>query len=393
MVKRGSLFLRILAISLIILLTAGCWNRRELDTLAIVSGTGIDKPEEPGKVQITVQIIKPGEMKAPQAGGGGEGGSGGQKPYWTVTATGDTVFDTIREMAHKSNRKLFFPHNEIIILGEDAAEEGVQKYLDFFARDHEPRWLAWVLVGKNTASEVLETKAELEKVPAISISKLIEARGATSEASAVTLHEFLTRLMSKTTAPVASLIEVSGQGKEKTALLTGTAVFKKDKLAGYLNKTETRGLLWVLNEIKSGIIDVECPGGKGKVSLEIIRARSKIIPEIKDNTLHLAVEIDEEGNLGSQMCSDDLTSESAWKTLEKNQAAVIHNEVMAALKKARELNTDIFGFGEAVHKKYPKLWKDIEDKWDEFFPNLEVAVIVDAKLRRSGLITKTVKPE
>ncbi|MFZ5753253.1 MAG: Ger(x)C family spore germination protein [Bacillota bacterium] len=393
MIKPGSLLSKILVLLLIILIIGGCWNRRELNTLAIVSGLALDKAEEPGKIRITAQIIKPGEMKVPQAGGGSGGGGDGQKPYWNVSATGDTIFDTIRAITHQSSRKLFFPHNEIVIFSQDVAKEGVQEYLDFLDRDPEPRRLIWILVTKGTASEILETKAELEKVPAISISHLIEARAATSEASAVKMHEFLTRLMSKTTAPVASLIEVSGQGKEKTAILTGTAVFKRDKLVGYLDKTETRGLLWVINEIKSGIIVVECPGGKGKASLEIIRARSKIIPEIKDNKIHITVKVDEEGNLGSQMCSEDLTSLSAWMNLERKQAAAIRSEVKAALKKAQELNTDIFGFGEAVHRKYPKLWKDIEDHWDDFFPDIEVTVIVNAKLRKSGITTKPAKPE
>ncbi|MFZ5944672.1 MAG: Ger(x)C family spore germination C-terminal domain-containing protein [Bacillota bacterium] len=143
--------------------------------------------------------------------------------------------------------------------------------------------------------------------------------------------------MSKTTAPVASLVEVSGEGQEKTARLEGTAVFKQDKLVGFLNKEETRGLLWVLGQIKSGIIAVESPGGNGKVSLEIIRASSKITPEIKDNELSITVEIKEEGNLGDQMGTGDLTKAAAWNSLEKRQVAAIRNEIMAALKRPRNL--------------------------------------------------------
>lgn len=46
----------------------GCWNRRELDTLAIVTAVGVDKSKEDGRISITFQIMKPSEIK-------GSGGS------------------------------------------------------------------------------------------------------------------------------------------------------------------------------------------------------------------------------------------------------------------------------------------------------------------------------
>lgn len=61
---------------------------------------------------------------------------------------------------------------------------------------------------------------------------------------------------------------------------------------------------------------------------------------------------------------------------------------MSALKKAKELNSDIFGFGEAVHENYPNEWKHIENNWDEIFKKLDVEVMVDSNLQRTGRITK-----
>jgi spore germination protein KC len=79
--------------------------------------------------------------------------------------------------------------------------------------------------------------------------------------------------------------------------------------------------------------------------------------------------------------------------LEKEKAEVIKGEVMAALKKAQELNADVFGFGEAIHQKYPKQWKDLESRWDEVFSDIEVEVVVDTKLDLTGELTKPVNPE
>lgn len=376
---------KILLFIIFITLTFGnsaCWDRQELDSLAIVFGLGIDKAASPEEIKMTAQIVKPGEIK-----GTSEGQSGGRS-YINLSTTSDTSFRTIRNFTFQSSRKLFWSHNTIIIFGEDLAKEGLEKYIDFFLRDPEVRRTVWILIAKGPAGTILEADPTLEKIPASDIGKLIEDRKVTSQVAGVNLHEFASRLFSKTTAPVAPLIDITEENKQKIAKIIGTAVFKKGQMVGTLNKSETRGLLWVLDEVGSGIIVVNAPKSGEKVSLEIIRSSTKIIPEIKNGTLHITIKIKEEGNLGEQMAPEDLTDPILFSSLEKRQAEAIKKEVLSAWEKARQYNTDIFGFGEAVHKKYPKQWEEIEDEWDDYFPEIKLSLEVEAKLRRSGMTTK-----
>ena len=181
------------------------------------------------------------------------------------------------------------------------------------------------------------------------------------------------------------------QGKNIT--LAGTAVFKEDKMIGELTPRETRGLLWVLNKAKGGIITLELPNPNEKISIEVINSQCKIIPEIKDNKLKITVEIREEGNLGEQNTPEDFSNEKSWDSLNKLTAGVIRSEVLAAFKKAQEYNADIFGFGEAFHRKYPAVWREIEDDWDNYFPFLELTVKVESTIRESGLAIKSAMPK
>lgn len=379
-----SLFL-ILALGL-----SGCWNRRELDTLAIVSGVALDKATEASQVQLTAQILKPGEIKSTSKSGGQTGGG---NPYFNLTQTGTTDFATIRKMADTSSRRLFWAHNQVIIVSQDLAREGVTKYLDLFIRDPELRLLVFILVAQGRAEDILKTKADLEKVPSLEIAKIMRDVVSSSFAPQITLKKFTERLLSKTTSPIAPLISLKGEGQEKKVSVEGTAVFKRDKLVGQLNAYETRGLLWVLGEVKSGIIEVDCGEGQEKAGLEIVRADKKILPQMKDGKISITVKIREEGALAEQMCSENYTKLPAWTTLEEKQTAAIENEVRSALKKAQQLNTDIFGFGDAVHQKYPRLWKEIEPKWDEVFPTLEINVAIEAILSRSGRAAKPAYPQ
>jgi spore germination protein KC len=365
-------------------ITTGCWNSRELSSVSILVGYGIDKAEESDKVQLTAQVVKIGQMAASKQGGG----SSGEEAFWNIKTSAETIFQAIRSMTFTVNRRLIGSHNQVTIISQDVAKEGISKYLELYIRDHDNPRRVWLLISKGDASEVLEVKPELEKIPARYIAQLVETSAATSQVGTANLQEVYTRLMSKTTAPILSMIEVLGEGEDKALQLTGTAVLKKDKYVGNLDKTETRGLLWVLGEIKGGVIVVECGKDKEEASLEIIKADSKIIPEIKDDKINITVKITEEGNIAELMCSQDVESPEVKATLEERKADIIRNEIMAALEKAKEWNTDIFGFGDAVHRKYPKQWKELEDKWDEIFPNIDVTIEVDAKLKGAGLVKK-----
>ncbi|ATW24764.1 Ger(x)C family spore germination protein [Candidatus Formimonas warabiya] len=396
--KRPSLFLLTFVFLFFTMVLAGCWDWRELNTLGIVAASGFDRTSE-GKISVTVQIVKPAEIAT---SGKGKGGGTG-KPVLVLTSTGDTVFDAVRNATMQVDRKLFWPHDKVFVIGEEMAREGLAPLLDWIDRDAEPRRLPKLLIARGQAKDIMEVESELERLPAFFLENLVKTSGSTSMAVEVRIHDFLKMMTAEGRDPYASCIELvdgkkMGQtgnagesGSKMQAILTGAAVFRKDRLVGWLDRYETRGLLWVLGKVESGIIVVPSPlAEKEKVSLEIIRANSKIKVKIKENGVPaITVEIQEEGNLGEQMSLVDLTKPAAWHSLEKFQAAAIENEVKKTLRIAQiELGVDIFGFGEAVHRTYPKVWQELKDRWRQVYPLVEVEVKVTAKLRRTGLSTE-----
>ena len=53
-------------------------------------------------------------------------------------------------------------------------------------------------------------------------------------------------------------------------------------------------------------------------------------------------------------------------------------------KAQRQYRSDIFGFGEVIHREDAKYWKKIQGEWDEVFPHVPVVVEVDLQIRRTG---------
>lgn len=386
----------LLVITLLLLLTASCWNRREVEDLGIVIGAAIDTAAAEGKIEATAQVIKPAQLKSPlPAGGSGNGGdvSAAQGPFVNVKAQGSSVFECIRNMTHTVDRKLFWAHNKVIIYSEDVSRIGIAKYLDLFLRDSEPYPTTWVLISKGKASRILDLQPSIEKVMGLELGKLIETQGANSQTVTVDVFEFAQRLISKTTAPIAPVVEIREINGSKLPHVSGAAVFKKDRLAGFLNTfRETRGLLWVLGKVKSGIILIPCGDGKDNshTSLEIISSSASTSAQVEGGEIRIKVKVEVLCDVAEQMCLEDITKTKVLEDMAKRGKSAIGEEIKAALDKARSLNTDIFGFGDAVHRAEPRLWKNLEKEWDELFPELDVTLEIDLDLRRTGI--SLVKP-
>lgn len=373
----------------VLTIPAGCWSRRELDTLSIVAGTALDRTNDPGIFRVTAQVIRSANISTPGQGVGGNQ----EKAYVNVTETGTETFEIIRKMMRKLSRRLYWSHNQALIISTAIAQDGVGKYLDFFYRDNEVRLNMMVFVARGEAGKTLSPTAHLESIPAYGLYSLSKNQTIHSWSPVINLKHLLQILLSKTTSAVLPVIELVEEEGETSPAITGAAVFKGDKMVGELESNEARGYLWVTGQVESGIIKIDYPDKKGVVSLEIIRSSTSITPEIKDGILHFTVKVREDGVLGAQSCPLDLTKPENWAVLEEKQRDAIYQEISSSLRKARELNTDIFGFGEKLYRRYPAIWKEIEQDWDSIFPELEVTIEINTKLRRSGEITRTIVPE
>jgi len=49
---------------LVCLLAGGCWDRQELDELALAFAAGLDYDMEQKQVKLITQVIRPGQMKS-----------------------------------------------------------------------------------------------------------------------------------------------------------------------------------------------------------------------------------------------------------------------------------------------------------------------------------------
>ncbi len=360
--KTTKAILCFLLLILCILFLTGCWNYREVEKLAIVSGVAVDRKEN-GILVVTVEIA---DVKQGQ-------GQTELKPVY-VQSEGDTFFSAIRTIVALQGRRLFWSHAKVIILSEEIARDGISSILDFVYRDAEIRKDMWVLISKEkSASEILSIKSELESILSFELDDTLRAQDAVSRYPAVELYELLENLESSAVSPVIPAVEnIKTKGRNIT-YVSGAAVIKNDKLIGYIDAYEAKSLLWIMDELKGGLFSVDNVGDTGtRVSLELYKNKTKIKPTIENDQLIMNIDIVVDVIIGEIMGSTDFTDEKGRDKLEKDAESQLKLQLENFIEKAqKKYKTDFLDFGLKIKHTMPKVWNTIEEQWEDMFTDLD----------------------
>ncbi|WP_435920991.1 Ger(x)C family spore germination protein [Paenibacillus sp. DYY-L-2] len=319
-----------------------------------------------------------------------------------MSETEPSVFEALRKITTKASRRLYVSHLRFIVFDEQTAREGISNMLDFLFRDHEVRPDFYVAVAKNCrAKDVIGFVSPTEKLSGIDMYRSLKtSEKVWSPTSAANVKDLMIALSKKGMDPAITGLSLIGnieRGKTEDNVKSpisladfkfeGIGVFRKDRLLGWLDEDESKAYSYITNHIKSTAGRVKCPDGKSWFTAELTKSKVKITPIILEGKPHVKMKADIEANLDEMQCSVDIMDPQQFTTLEN----LAHAQVMAILndgmRKVQQYGADIFGFGEAFHRKFPKQWRSWKDNWHERFKNdLTYEIEMDYRLIRHGKI-------
>jgi spore germination protein KC len=379
------------------LLLSGCWSKKELTDLAIVSAIGIDKNEE-GRYVGTMQIINPGNVTSGMQGGGGSQGP----PVSIATGTGDSIVELSRRTSRKLSRRLYYAHTNLVVISEDLVrEEKISNILDALERDAEFRSTAIIVIAQGTkASDIVKVLTAIEKIPSNKVIKTLKfTEKLWGENISVNMQDAIKTLVSPGKELVVSGFRLSGdvnkgkkmdntqQTEPSTSIYPGSlAIFKNGKLTDWIDTETARGAVFLLDKIKSSAIGVNWGGKDEAILYELVRQKTKVMAKMEKGKPRVSIDVRAEGNIGEIRVPVDLTNPHVLLKLEKAVEKEIKKEMTKAVKQAQENKSDIFGFGEAIHRADPDYWEKMKSEWnDVYFPQVNTDISVDAFIRRTGL--------
>jgi Spore germination B3/ GerAC like, C-terminal. len=172
--------------------------------------------------------------------------------------------------------------------------------------------------------------------------------------------------------PVLTSIEVVGDQKEgenprnvsrisaDTFIRTnGLAVFRKDRLIGYLNEEESIGYNYIRDRVRSTVTSIPCES-EGRIAFENVHSKTKVKSKLLDGEPVIEVKMNSQVNLGEVLCKYPTSVPANIKKLERSLEKHRIELMESAVKRAREYRVDIFGFGHVFYHEHPGYWKKIQ---------------------------------
>ncbi|MBU3177440.1 Ger(x)C family spore germination protein [Clostridium estertheticum] len=374
----------VIIISIIIIcpiMFCGCWNYSEIDKLGIVAGMAIDKDVLSGKYILTIELITSESQ-----------GASSTTSSKTYTSEGYSIFNAERTMVSKVGLALFWSQAKVVIISDSVANSGVLPILDWVNRDSDLRPDMWLLIAKgNSASEILKATSSPNEIASFNLDDTMNLQKLLSKFPASRVWSFVDRLSSEGHSQTVATVKAELDDDIITSHVDGCAIFKSDKLVGYLDGTETLYMLMIKNKIQEGLIPLKkVSGSDTNVTLEIFENKTKLTPLYKNGKASLTIDINPVVIIAEVEGSKDFMNEENLKTLQSETEKQIENNIQSLISKIQKnYDNDVLGLGDIFEKESPKVHDDFKNKGENIFAKVKTKVNVHLQIKGSG---KTKRP-
>ena len=399
------------------LVLSGCNGSKETDDVLYVIGIGIDKADN-RMIKVTFQFAIPRALGT----GGSSGGSDSKETSAIITFTAPSIAEAYNQANVILSRIPNFSHARMFIVGTELAKDGVGDVMASLNRYRQFRGSMYLLTVKDGTAE--DFMKHLESILEILPSKYVEGMMLKSQEAAYfpdsSIYHFYNRLTGKSASPYTALValnpltgrdrpggsKISGEKSEEYTAgnlpisgniipvnFAGTALYCTDKLVGVLTTEETLMVQILTGDLKRTFLPLADPLVPDKPINIIIKLREKpkITSSLTEGRYRFVVSVTLEGELTSIPSGIHYEQSNYRVQLENQISTVVGQNLLKMIHKTQKLRSDITGFGyyaRHLYGTYPQ-WLQAREHWEEDYGQAEIEVTVTTKIRRAGLMWKT----
>ncbi|WP_026695068.1 Ger(x)C family spore germination protein [Peribacillus kribbensis] len=376
---KNKAFIAIVA-SAVILLAAGCSNYRELRDITFISGMGIDYVKEKKRYEVTFQAFAPSSFSG--------SGSIGSVLY---TSQGRTISEAARMASKKFSRIADYSQVSLVVLGEKLSRRLSLNFIfDVFERDAKIRTNIPVLIArKNSAKEVLSVVPGNENPVQSIIGKIRNASQTQGENGETMIYQIINQLASKGIEPAIDGISVinsndPSKAGQKETKLNGTGIIRKGKLVAWMDGSNAKSIFLLTNKIRQTNEAILCSGNR-YTSVRITDAHSTPNIKVKNGVPQITIKVRAFGVIDEMLCNANLMQNNIINKFEKEAAFNLKNHISEGIKEAQKQKSDVYGFGELLHRGNFRVWKNYEDNWGKTFAKAKIKINVTVILHGTNM--------
>ena len=377
-------------------------NYREIQQLMVVQTMGIDR--EKGGVQVSMAA-------AAEASGGGPR---------RMSAQGSTVTDAI-DRAYKLSyeEEIFFSHVNHLLVGEAAAEEGLDAFLDYVSQSPTMRIdIPLYIVRGGTANQAVMEVGDSSKGISEVMQTVHESFASPSNSQVFTVADTINSLLrygsalvcavecvpsSESVSPGKSESAQGGQeqnaqeeegqnAQDKTqgenplmAVPAGYAVIRDGKLCKFIEPEEAVAVGLLTGSLPITDITVTDRNGKN-ASLELNQGSAQITPVWGGKGQLKGL------NIQAQVSASVLETDN-WQQGSSNGyinhltaqlESTVSQRLSSLLRTSMKLKADFLGLAGQVERKSPENYRLMSQRFSELLPGLELQITVSGQLSHTN---------
>ena len=378
MIKRIFLYLFIL------ICVTGCYNYRELNDMAIVSGVSVSLSDN--GYEVSVEVINPKRQ---------QDAAGSEEPDFIIYKGCDTsIQEALRKITTLSPKKLYLSHIGVLIIDESVAKKNLPNILDYFLRNPEIRGQFYVLVGKS--SDVLSITTPLENISSDNILNSLKTNAKDlGYANLVTFHDLVSEYLNPYQEIALPVVDIYGDKSKGNSVdnikstergaysvVSGIAIFKDNHFVHYLEGEDALIYNIVHGNAKNFLIKVNDKNDNFFVC--------EVLQEETDISVHkdkrVTISITGRAIIGENFTTYHLEDANVIESFEKKLNLSLQDMVEDSVSKnIRQFHTDVYGFQLHFYQRYPSFIQNLKRNWnDSVLDKLNIYVKSNIKLVEKG---------
>ncbi|MGM9987266.1 MAG: Ger(x)C family spore germination protein [Bacillaceae bacterium] len=379
---------------------SGCAGKNDLGGQMICQGLSIDRIDK-NTIEIAYQVLNPSEATATAFE---------SEPVITYRFPLKNGEDGDFESTLVLPEKLMLSHVVAIIVGEEMAKKEMANVLDKFIRLNEIQAGVKLYIAKGVkAYELLDMLTATMKIPAQKINSLVEA-GMESSSVAISRTPFqaASQMEEKGVELTLQAITVKKDKNEEVEeskksdtlvphsqiVISGVAVFKADKLVGYLSPEDTVFYNVLTGKANTFRLQDKCTGNEKGMNQYVLKGvKTKVTSKIQDGRIRFDVHVKGNASLSYNSCKMSFAPKDIKKLEKKLSDALTTqlNHTIAVIQS--EYKTDILGYGEVLRRDDKKAWGAYKDNWNKEFEKVDIYVDSKITLTGVGKVKKTISSQ
>lgn len=252
---------KIITVFFIPLFLVGCFNYRDINKVSFATSVIFDT-DDFGRAIVYVDCVKPYRST-------NESSDKGKRIIYK--GIGKTALEALRDVNLASSFELNYSQNRAYIFTENAARDGIKRYIDLINNSQEFQIKPDMFVYFGDVKDLLKITSSDEEYLGLYLEELVHKNKRNPRAMRANMNDYLNNSVAASDTYIVGVIEIREDALDKKIEIGGGAIIKDNKLVERIDSKDAMSYNLLMNNIRRGTLEMSNPQSEqGFITLDIL---------------------------------------------------------------------------------------------------------------------------